>query len=89
MLIGQRVFLAIANELKATRYYSVSIDSTPDITHVDQLTVSVCYVKDEGPVERFLSFVNCVEHTGQGLAITLTQFLDSVGIDIAACRGQT
>ena len=68
MLIGQRVRLAF----KAARYYSMSIDSAPDISHVDQLTVVVRYVKDDGPVERFLSFVNFVEHTGQGLPILLT-----------------
>ena len=86
MLIDQRVRLAIVNELKAASYYSVSIDSTPDISHVE-LTVVVRYVKDD--VERFLSFVNFIEHTGQGLAITFTQSPDSVGIDIATCHGQT
>jgi hypothetical protein len=33
-------------------YFSVSVDSTPDITHVDQLTFIIRYAKENGqPVE--------------------------------------
>ena len=52
-------------------------------------SAAVRYAKDDTPVERFLAFVNFAQHTGLELANTLTQFLESVGIDIATCRGQT
>ena len=34
-LMGNRVFDHIVVELKSTNYFSVSVDSTPDISHVD------------------------------------------------------
>ena len=42
---------SIIHELKCAKYFSVSIDSTPDITDIDQLTCVLFYVLDDGPVE--------------------------------------
>lgn len=36
--LGTAVLDRIISELKACKYYSVSLDSTPDVSHVDQLT---------------------------------------------------
>jgi hypothetical protein len=34
----------IVTELKQTKYYSIIVDSTSDISHIDQLTFAVRYV---------------------------------------------
>ena len=52
-LMGNRVFDHIVTELKPTKYFSLSVDPTPDISHVDQLTCIIQYVLPSGPVERF------------------------------------
>ena len=65
------------------------MDSTPDLSHVDQLTVILRYVLSEGPVERFLTFINISSHTGEQLALYLTDFLAKNEIDIGLCRGQS
>ena len=87
--MGQAVLTNIVNEMKRAKYYNVSIDSTPDISHVDQLSVTVRYVNKSGPIERFLTLINFQIHTGQELARVLLSYLDDNGIDIANCRGQT
>ena len=72
----------IVEQLKAAKYSCVSIDSTPDISHVDQLTIIVRYVMEDGPVERFLTFMPFESHTAKGIANVLLAFMDDIGIDI-------
>lgn len=45
------------------------MDSTPDLSHVDQLTFIFSFVDPDGHVvERFLAFEPIESHTGQSLA---------------------
>ena len=52
--MGQKVLSAIVAEIKSAKYISISVDSTPDIMHVDQLTLITRYVAQYGPVEQFI-----------------------------------
>lgn len=88
-LLGGKVCEKIVTELKAAKYYSVSVDSTPDITHCDQLTIIFRYVVTAGPVERFIKFVPIESHTGESLGNVLISLLEQFEIDIAYCRGQS
>lgn len=90
-MMGKRVIGLIKDEIAMSRYFSVSVDSTPDITHTDQLTIILRYVHmmDHQPVERFLTFINISSHTGQSLADTLLQYLLDQDINFENCRGQT
>ena len=88
-ILAQNIHDKIVAELQAAKYYSVSVDSTPDITHIDQLTVIVRYVLPAGPVERFIKFIPIASHTGESLANALLSLLDEIEIDIAHCRGQS
>ena len=89
VLLAENTLDVIIKEIKAARYYSVAVDSTPDLSHVDQLTVIIRYVLPGGPVERFLTFINIFSHTGEQLALYLTDFLVKQKIDIGLCRGQS
>ena len=63
-LLATSVLQFIVNELKQAKYYSVIVDSTPDISHVDQLTFVIRYVLENGtPVERFFGFFPIRGHT--------------------------
>jgi len=56
-LITTQVTNVIIKEIKSAKYLSIVIDSTPDISHTDQLAYVIRYVKDDGfPVERFMCF---------------------------------
>lgn len=45
-VMGEKTKQVIANALKVARYFSVIIDSTPDLSHTDQLTFIFRFVND-------------------------------------------
>ena len=57
-MIGSSILDHIISEMKKCKYYSVSVDSTQDISIVDQLTLIVCYVLPSELVERFVKFLD-------------------------------
>jgi len=46
-VMGQKVLKIIVAEIQESKYFSISVDSTPDVTHVDQLTFTFRYVKQD------------------------------------------
>eukprot|EP00733_Pompholyxophrys_punicea_P001066 Pompholyxophrys_punicea_v1_NODE_454_length_1917_cov_181.552872.p1 type:complete len:124 gc:universal NODE_454_length_1917_cov_181.552872:1312-941(-) len=54
-LIGDSILRYIIREIKENKY-SISVDSTPDISKTDQLTFIIRYVKGDTVLERFLEF---------------------------------
>ena len=88
-LMGEKVLVAIVKEVLTAKYYSISVDSTPDVSHVDQLTFTVRYVKDSDPVERFLQFIPIHSHGAENLADVIVKFLHENGIPLSDCRGHT
>lgn len=88
-LIAARVSSIIWDELTTAKYYSISVDSTPDITHIDQLTFTVRYVLGCEPVKRFLSFIPIYSHGANNLTDTILEFLSANNIPLSNCRGQS
>uniref|UniRef100_H3AFS4 TTF-type domain-containing protein n=1 Tax=Latimeria chalumnae TaxID=7897 RepID=H3AFS4_LATCH len=88
-LLGEKVFKHIVKELKEAKYFSVLVDSTPDISNLDQLTCVVRYVLPNGPVEHFLTFLDFEKHSGQDIAKSLLKFFEKIGVNIADCQGQS
>ena len=46
----------IVSEVHAAKYFCVILDTTPDVTHINQLAFSMQYVLEGKPVEQFLCF---------------------------------
>ena len=88
-ILGERVLGEIMCRVKKSKYFSVSLDSTPDSRHVDQLTVVLRYIEDDGPVERFVTFMANKGHKAQSKFDALQDFLKANNLDIANCRGQS
>ena len=88
-IMGKAAEDTIVRELKEAKYFSISLDSTPDIAHTDQLCFTVRYVKPTGPVERFLAFLPMEGHTAQQIFDSLVQYTSEKGIDLPHCRGQS
>ena len=87
-LLSDRVKAKIIAEIKKAKYYTISKDSTPDIAHIDQLSIAMRYVRIDGqPVEHFLAFIDIEKHEGKYLFETLKSFLDKCGIKLEDCRG--
>ena len=89
-LMGQRVQSEIIMQLQNAKYFSLIVDSTPDLSHTDQLTFVERYVSQEGKIfERFLKFLPIFSHTGESLFDSVTGVLQDMHIDIKNCRGHS
>jgi len=57
-LLAKKVEACVTAEVKLTKYFSISVDTTPDVAHVDHFTFIVRYALPVGKsVERFIRFV--------------------------------
>ena len=88
-LIGQKVQDTILKEVKEANYFSIWIDSTPNESYLDQLTIVIRHVLPLGPVERFLTFMPMMRHTAEQMANILLNFLKEKDLDVNNCRGQS
>ncbi|KAF2879368.1 hypothetical protein ILUMI_26801 [Ignelater luminosus] len=77
-------------QLQKAKYFSFSVDSTPDITGVDQLSLIVKFVQDNAePVERFLCFLPNTGHIAENMLLATMNTFKTLNIDIDNCRGQS
>ncbi|KYN30170.1 hypothetical protein ALC57_00366 [Trachymyrmex cornetzi] len=76
-------YLEILKDLKKAGYFSLSVNSTPDLSHVDQLAVIVRYVSpDDG--------LQLNDHSGKNIANVVFNYLENnCKIDFNKCRGQS
>lgn len=89
-LMSKTVLEHIVNEIKIAKYFSIIVDSTPDVTKADQLTVAIRYIhNDNTPVERFIGFLPSVGHKAQEMELELLKMFKNLDIDIKNCRGQS
>ena len=72
-IIGDMVPQRIIQEIKDAKYFGIIVDSTPDLTHADQLTFILRYVNVDEliPVERFLQVIPISSHTGKSLSVVI------------------
>ena len=95
--IMEEVISLLASEVKANilssilnaKYYSIIADSTPDVSHIDQLTLVVRYIENSKPVEGYVSFVSIKSHKSESLAERILSLISALGLDINMCRGQS
>ena len=60
-VIATKVLDIIISEIKQAKYYSESVDSTPNITNVDQLTIIFWCVLPDGSVQDLSSLYPSVD----------------------------
>ena len=60
MLLSKKVKNIILQEVREAKYFAIMCDSTPDISHTDQMTLVVRYVTIKNSIaqvkESFLTF---------------------------------
>jgi len=94
VLLGDHVRKHIINDVKQAKYYSIILDSTPDVSHLDQTSQVLRYVVmdgENGDVSVRESFIDFIDTKGKHAAEITTMILDKLisdGLDIANCRGQ-
>ena len=85
-LMAKKVLSNIISGVKTGKYFAISVDSTPDVSHMDQLTFIVRFVDSSGePVERFMKFIPISGHDAE----TMTNVVHEHDLSIMDCRGQS
>lgn len=93
-IIGSKVQKQILENVKKSKYYSIILDSTTDITRIEQLTVVLRYVFLNKDVqmyeikESFIKFIDIHDKTGQGISDAAIRALESADLNIDDIRGQ-
>lgn len=76
-LLAAEVRESIVQEVNDAKMFTVMADTTPDVSHDDQLSIVVRYVNDAGIVsERLLDIIVATDKTGAGLASTILNCLN-------------
>lgn len=88
-ILENKLIELFVNEIKSAKYYSLIVDSTPDISHCDQLTFILRYIHNGQVVERFLGFIKIEKHTAEYLKDVVLKKLEVLGLKIENCRGQS
>ncbi|XP_034058243.1 zinc finger MYM-type protein 1-like [Gymnodraco acuticeps] len=82
----------MVTEIKQSKYYSIILDCTPDVSHQEQMSVIIrTVIMDEAPTikEHFLGFLVASETTGLGLSSLILNRLKELNIPFDNCRGQS
>ncbi|KAK9736469.1 protein of unknown function (DUF4371) [Popillia japonica] len=86
-IMATKVTQQIMTEVRSSKYFSIIVDSTPDISHVDQLTFVVRYVLEDGsPVERFVEFIPNTGHTREDMFAAIETTLQKHKINVLNCK---
>ena len=92
-LMAQTVLAGVIREIKKSIWYSISTDSTPDISRVECSLTDYCWFYWPRPSWTVLAFLelDVGGHTGAAWVKRVLELdhLRSIGIDITKCRSQT
>lgn len=90
-LIGNEVRESIVGKVKQVCYFSLMLDSTPDFSHQEQVSLVVCYLDvDNFEIkESFLGYFEIVKPDAQHYEELVLKTLKDIGLDFDLCRGQT
>jgi hypothetical protein len=88
-LLAAAIRYDIIKKIKESKYFSVILDCTLDISHQEQMSLIIRYVDTSSDCieESFLGFLDINDTTGQGLFDVLRNELKSLDLDIDNVRG--
>ena len=91
-LLGTSLRKALVDKINRAPFWSVILDTTSDITRIDQLSVVIRWVNirdDSFEInETFLGFVVVTEADAQGIVDTKKTYLVDLGLSFSRLRGQ-
>lgn len=91
-IIGTKIKNRILSLIQKAKYFSIILDSTTDVSHVDQITIIIRFVHlQEEKVEvreNFLGFSPITNTTGEGLCEFVLEELSKLKLNIYDIRGQ-
>lgn len=91
-LLGDQVRKKILRQVIEAKYFCIIFDSTSDISHKDQISLVLRYVKIDGSnvsvIESFVDFIETKGKTAEMLTQLIVDKIQADGLDIQNCRGQ-
>ncbi|XP_056843260.1 uncharacterized protein LOC108838344 [Raphanus sativus] len=91
-LLASEIKKVILKKIQDAKYFSIILDSTPDVSRKEQMTFLIrCVdVSTDSPTvkEFFLSFLEIKDKTGEGIFTTLQDALTDLKLSIGDIRGQ-
>ncbi|XP_063788817.1 uncharacterized protein LOC134944173 [Pseudophryne corroboree] len=96
-LLSNTIKEEILKSAQVAKYFSIIIDCTPDVSHIEQMTMILRFVNiasftdDCEPVrikEHFLGFLPLKETTGAGMTEIIIHQLEEMSLPVAHLRGQ-
>ncbi|XP_040210403.1 zinc finger MYM-type protein 1-like [Rana temporaria] len=90
-IVSGKILEAIVTQIRDSKYYSIILDCTPDISHQEQMSIILRSVALKGKPEikeHFLGFVNVEATTGLNLSTGILNKMNELKISFEDCRGQ-
>lgn len=91
-LISNAIKSKIVSMLHEAKYYSIIADCTPDVSRVEQMSLTVRFVNtnpNEIKIqEHFIGFIPLEQTTGEALTKAILTMLSSMNISVQNMRGQ-
>lgn len=93
-LLGSAIKTNILNMIRKSKYFSIILDCTPDVSHKEQITIVIRFVlmnnasKKVEVREHFIGFCPITNSTGEGLCQFLVELLSKLNLNINNLRGQ-
>jgi hypothetical protein len=87
-IMANKIIHTIVDQIKKCKCFSLIIDFTPDITHIDQLSFIVRYNYEGIPIKRFIQFIPSCGHKANDMKKAVLDRLESLDININDCRDQ-
>ncbi|OXA39897.1 Zinc finger MYM-type protein 1 [Folsomia candida] len=91
-IAGSHLRSSILKDIKSRKFFSLMLDSTPDISHSEQISfiVRTVAVSEEGCKieENFIDFINFEGKTGEQITEMILKQIDEYQLDLKLCRGQ-
>jgi len=96
--LGEKLRKELISNINSSPFYSLMLDTTQDITKIDQLSIiirHVCIIRNESqePInfnisETFLGFYELKDHSAEGMTDYVMNVLREMNIPIEKCYGQ-
>lgn len=91
-LLGDHVRRTIIQKVEKAKYFAIMFDSTPDISHIDQMSQVIRYVniedKEVNVAESFIDFVQLTGKSADAITRQICEKLQADGLKLEHCYGQ-
>ena len=92
LLVSDKVKNIIVEEVSEAKYFAIMCDSTPYISHTDQMALTVRYVTIQNGIaqvkESFLNFLPLRCKTAAEISRSILDELEVNNLDVMMCRGK-